>query len=96
MRSRFLEKNPKKWNLEKSTRCEETCACIAGLAVGPCVMAGQVLGGQGWSDNSQIFVFEECEGSHIACITGEEGCLKLVSLSVCARSVGFYGRLDTA
>lgn len=57
----------------------------------------------GWQDRAGLktpslffFFLEECRGSHIACITDEEGCLRIVSLSVCARSVGFYGRLDTA
>lgn len=84
--------------MEKSISCDETCACTAGLAVGPGGMADR-----SWKDRADLttpsfffFLFlEERGGSHIACITDEEGRLKLVSLSVCARSVGFYGRLDT-
>lgn len=42
-------KKPKKCNLEKSISCDETCACTAGLAVGPGGMADR-----SWKDRADL------------------------------------------
>lgn len=48
-----------------------------------------------WAGSSQLFL-QAHGGSHASCTTGRERCLKLGSSGVCARSVRFYRRLDTA